>query len=448
MKPTKPRAINARSLYWMLTFNNISNYSDNQVQEYAKQKIEENLIHYFIIAREEAPTTKKIHFHAALSFSALKSLTSLKNMFPGAHIDVIKEGKQGLIKAIEYVIKGGNIVYENGPKPRIVQKTATMRDEFSALVQKIKTHTLTVEDQESYCYAKNRTFLDQLFMKYNKSSTFNGDLKAKNIWIYGPPGTGKSSMVWSFIDTEKLIYYTKNQNKWWDGYNLPKIVLIEDASPEKMKHLADHIKIWADRYSYTMEVKGSSLLCQDNSYYFVITSNYSISSSFSQEDAEAISRRFTEVRVDSAYPLTPGAQYEYEQLELVYFGDGESLSDDSLKAKLFRQFVKPQSFELDKEPEAETILEPEDVSIDLSEEWQWQPFGEDEVHDFDRRPPTPVPEPPRCQAPAPPTPPRTKTRELLPRDQIDPSIQIEEDIKRWNEMFFPEQAQKTPSQED
>ena len=45
---------------------------------------------------------------------------------------------------------------------------------------------------------------------------------------------------------------------------------------------------------------------------------------------------------------------------------------------------------ISKEPEAEMILEPEDVSIDLSEEWQWQPLGEDEVNDFDRRPPTPV----------------------------------------------------------
>lgn len=448
MKSTKQVQPNARSLYWLLTFNNMSNYTDDQVKEYSKQKIEENLIHYFIICKEEAPSSGKIHFHAAISFSSLKSLSTIKNIFHGAHVDIIKEGKQGFIRAIEYVKKGGNIIYQNGPEPKYPKKVTTMKDEFSALVQKIKAHTLSVDDQESYCYAKNRTFLDQLYLKYNKSSTFNGDLKAKNIWIYGPPGTGKSSMVWNFIDSNKLSFYTKNQNKWWDGYNQPNVVLIEDASPEKMKHLADHIKIWADRYSFTMEVKGSSLLCQDNSFNLVITSNYSISQSFNTEDAEAISRRFTEVRIDSAYPLIPGAQYEYEQLELVYFADGESLSDDSLKARLFRQFVKPQSFELDKEPEAEMILEPEDVSVDLSEEWQWQPLREDEVHDFDRRPPTPVPEPPRPSAPAPPTPPRTKTRELLPRDQIDPSVQIEEDIRRWNEMLFPEMAQKTPSKED
>ena len=36
------------------------------------------------------------------------------------------------------------------------------------------------------------------------------------------------------------------------------------------------------------------------------------------------------------------------------------------------------------------ILKPEDVSIDLSEEWQWKPLGEDEVHWFEGRPQTPV----------------------------------------------------------
>ena len=53
-------------------------------------------------------------------------------------------------------------------------------------------------------------------------------------------------------------------------------------------------------------------------------------------------------------------------------------------------FSKISTTIISKEPKAETILEPEDVSIDLSEEWQWKPLGEDEVHDFDRRPPTPV----------------------------------------------------------
>lgn len=43
---------------------------------------------------------------------------------------------------------------------------------------------------------------------------------------------------------------------------------------------------------------------------------------------------------------------------------------------------------------------------------------------------------------------RERERELPPTPPIDPFIQMEEDRKRWDAMFFPEMAQKTPSKED
>lgn len=440
---------NARSYNWLITFNNISHYTEDQVKEFVQAKVTQGSIKYFIIAKEEAPSTKKVHYHAIASFSSLKSPKQLQELFPGAHIDLVSGGKSCLIKALQYVIKEGAIIHEHGTRPKApASKGPTMKEEFNQLVQKIKAHTLTEEDRESYCYAKNRVFLDQLFIKYNKTQVFDGDLKAKNLWIWGLPGTGKSSMVWNYAEANGYHVYSKNQNKWWDGFNHPDIVLIEDANPEKMKHLSDHIKIWTDRYSFTMEVKGSSILCQDCSYNFIVTSNYPIIECFNSSDAEAVSRRFDEVYINDLYPLVPGAQYTQEELDLRYFCNGESLFDDTIKAKLIRRFIKPQSFELNEEEATTMVVEPEDVSIDLEKpDWQWQTLPTEQSHHFDEE--KEVEEPPRSQAPPPPSPPqRTKTRELPPTPSIDPSIQIEEDLRRWDAMFFPEMAQKTPSKED
>ena len=440
---------NARSYNWLITFNNISNYTEDQVKEYAQSKISQGSIKYFIIAKEEAPSTKKVHYHAIASFSSLKSPKQLQELFPGAHIDLVSGGKPCLIKALQYVIKEGAIIYEYGTRPLApASKSTTQKQEFENAVQKIKSGKWTKEDEESYVYCKNQRFLDQLLVKYTKPTISDVELKNKNIWLYGPPGTGKSSMVWNYAEANGYHVYSKNQNKWWDGFNHPDIVLIEDANPDKMKHLSDHMKIWTDRYSFTMEIKGSSLLCYDCSYNFIVTSNYSINECFNTCDAEAVRRRFTEVYIDPSYSVVPGAQYTQDQLELIYFGDGESLYDDSIKAKLFQRFIKPQSFELNEEEATTLVVEPEDISIDLEKpDWQWHTLPTEHSHHFDEE--KEVEEPPRSQAPPPPSPPqRTKTRELPPTPSIDPSIQIEEDLRRWDAMFFPEMAQKTPSKED
>lgn len=439
---------NARSLHWLITFNNISHYTEDQVKEFVQAKISEGLIKYFIIAKEEAPSTKKVHYHAIASFSSLKSPKQLQDLFPGAHIDLVSGGKSCLIKALQYVIKEGAIIYEHGTRPLAPSSRGpTMQQQFEEAVKKIKSGKWTKEDEESYVYCKNQRFIDQLILKYTKPTISNVDLQRKNIWLYGKPRTGKSSMVWNYCIKNDITVYNKLQNRWWDGYRGQQFVIIEDADLDKIKMIASNIKVWSDRFEFTAEIKGSSTAIEPI-FNFIITSNYSISQCFNEVDASAIKERFSEVYIDASYPVVPGAQYTQEQLELIYFGDGESLYDDSIKAKLFQQFIKPQSFELNEEEATTLVVEPEDVSIDLEKpDWQWHTLPTEHSHHFDEE--KEVEEPPRSQAPPPPSPPqRTKTRELPPTPSIDPSIQIEEDLRRWDAMFFPEMAQKTPSKED
>lgn len=92
--------------------------------------------------------------------------------------------------------------------------------------------------------------------------------KLENEWIYGPTGTGKTRGV---RDKWKDSLFTKNPNKWWDGYQNQETVLIDDFQREHEK-LGYHLKIWADHYPFTGEVKGSSMSIRPKRV--IVTSNY------------------------------------------------------------------------------------------------------------------------------------------------------------------------------
>ena len=132
-----------------------------------------------------------------------------------------------------------------------------------------------------------------------KAKAWDGDLHQKNIWLWGKPGIGKSR--WANNLCEIQFIYKKNFNKWWDGFQhfRTKIVILEDypAAPAG-NALAQHMKIWGDRYQFIGENKGSHISIEPGRFFLVITSNYSITQAFNNEDdIKAIQRRFNEVEM-------------------------------------------------------------------------------------------------------------------------------------------------------
>ena len=102
---------------------------------------------------------------------------------------------------------------------------------------------------------------------------------------------GKSHLV---RELEPSLFL-KAQNKWWDGYEGQRAVLIDDFDKMGMC-LSHYLKIWADRYGCDGEKKGSTIPLAHERLY--ITSNYSPDELWGlQEDKDleliaAIKRRF------------------------------------------------------------------------------------------------------------------------------------------------------------
>lgn len=140
----------------------------------------------------------------------------------------------------------------------------------------------TILDEEPEIAIKHYRTLKQIAVDFLQCPTNLPGPCGK--WIYGPPGVGKSYWVREQWGSD---LYIKAQNKWWDGYQGQKFVLLDDFDAKVLGH---YLKIWTDAYAFTAETKGGTLQIRPN--LFIITSNYKPEELFDDPIlSEAISRR-------------------------------------------------------------------------------------------------------------------------------------------------------------
>lgn len=227
---------------FQLTLNEVDKFED--VKGYL---INHQRFRYIICCKEKAPTTGHEHIHIYVCFTKPVMLSMKK--ICGAHLEPCKGDHKS---NVDYIKKDGNIIFEEGDPPK--GDVGNIDDQWNKLIEQIHTNTV---DKDSRLYARFHNYVDKRVHELKPKKEYEGKLKHKNAWLYGPPGTGKSTSA-RFCDYKHI--YEKNINKWWDGFNDQKVVIIEDIDPEKSKALAHHIKVWCDKYPFTGEVKGGSIM--------------------------------------------------------------------------------------------------------------------------------------------------------------------------------------------
>jgi len=250
-------------------------------------------LQYYVGGKETAPTTGTIHIQGFLYAKHPVTLSGVRKRLPGMHIEAKVENST-FEQAIAYCKKEGDYI-ERGMPPKDPKKKG--EDEATAWANSLES-------------AKSGTFdlirPDILIRYYGSLKRINFDYAQHprqltdtcGWWIYGASGCGKST----YARTLAVNPYPKPINKWWDGYTLQDVVIIDDVEPSQASWLGYFLKIWADRFPFIAERKGGSLTIRPRA--IVVTSQYSISDVFSDKEShDAIKRRYRSYQFTLLAPL-------------------------------------------------------------------------------------------------------------------------------------------------
>ena len=285
-----------QSRYWFLTENNpseeeITRYKDLDCQWIAISKEHED-------DEEKTP-----HIHIAIVFEKKRRCSTIKKLFPRAHIDKMMGTPQS---CVTYMTKENPLLYEKGERPEKEnasrkggEKNKKRWEEAYEAAKEGRFEDIPRDLYVSHDRAFHRVYEENLRDTTMEEMT-DTDLKDHFLWLWGPTGTGKS--YWARKIAKKLDPeghpLLKKWNKWWNGYKCNWVTIMEEADPERCKLQAGNLKEAADKWETSGEVK-NGMIESMRPHYIIVTSNYSIEECFPNEnDSGPLKRRFTQIYLD------------------------------------------------------------------------------------------------------------------------------------------------------
>lgn len=262
-----------RSRGWVFTINNPTGWDDADLERLRQQSS-------YLIWGKETGEGGTFHYQGYVRFKNAKSFSRIKTFLPRAHIE---RQRGSCSQAIEYCEKDGDVT-EHGERPvdGPAQSTTNRWKELIDLAREGKLQE--IEEKHPYAFFMYSKRIESL--RRRDRAILDGEQLHE--WWVGPTGTGKSRTLWEKYPD----HYQKELNKWWDGYDNQEVVAIEEMDPEAGKYLGRFVKIWADRYPFSPEIKGGRL-DKIRPKKIIILSNYTIEECFERaNDRLPILRRF------------------------------------------------------------------------------------------------------------------------------------------------------------
>lgn len=246
-------------------------------------------VKYAIFGREGSKPTKTPHLQGYIQFKYAVTFNSVKALSPRAHLEGAKGSPKQNKTYCSKEQKDPSDIWEYGKAPQ-QGKRCDLDDVAEALSQ--GTNMREIAEEFPVQFIKYHRGITQLHATLSDSVATN---EVRGIWISGPPGAGKSHSVREFCEQNDMPLYVKPQSKWFDGYNGEPAILLDDLDIDILGH---YLKIWADKYKCTGEVKGGTVNLMHK--VFFVTSNKSCSEMYTTMDGKhdaalkkAVERRFT-----------------------------------------------------------------------------------------------------------------------------------------------------------
>lgn len=238
---------------------------------------------YLIAGRETAPSTSQRHYQGYLQLLRRARLSELKKYSSVIHWEPAKGTAE---QNRDYCTKScGDDFVEHGDSCEV--DPGKREQKRWADTRKAATEG-RIEDVPDQIYVQHYASLRHIMRDHLKCPADASDVTG--LWIYGLTGSGKSRYARATYGTDPSQLFLKPINKWWDGYRQQPYVLLEDFGKDHAV-LGYHLKIWADRYAFPVEIKGGTIACRPEK--IIVTSQYHPRDIWSDaETLDAIQRRF------------------------------------------------------------------------------------------------------------------------------------------------------------
>jgi len=269
---------NKRHRAWVFTINNYTDDDTDAVYALSQEC-------QFCSVGKEVGDGGTPHYQGFVMFATLKAFAQVKELLVRAWI-APKAKRSTFTQAIAYTHKD-NDYYEHGDPPiDPVAKGELQKDRAVRNLQAIMDKRYEDVDADVLVtQLRNYEYAAQRLKTARDGAAAPLDGVLDNMWVHGAAGVGKDT----FVNTLAPRAFIKEPDtKWWDGYDGDDDVTIRDLGPD---HDPRVVKVWADRYPFQAEVKGSSLGMIRPKRIFV-TSNYSPEDLYEGADLDAVERRF------------------------------------------------------------------------------------------------------------------------------------------------------------
>lgn len=225
-----------------LTLNEIEKFEDLK-----KYLLSSKVLNYIIACKEIAPSTGHEHIHIYCQYTSPKKLSIAKCC--GAHIEKCRGTPQ---QNYDYIIKNGDIIYEEGTLRKTGAKTIadvmnmTKQERFENLDIRYYNIVKQINEEEA---------LELDIDEWHKD-------EVKVIYITGDTGAGKSEMARKLIKSHKKpgekFNLVKHANGFWEGVGKSRIALYDEFRDWHMP--ASEFIDFIDYNKHIMNIKGGHKL--------------------------------------------------------------------------------------------------------------------------------------------------------------------------------------------